>query len=407
MLELLRPDRKQSRQPIWFLADALLAAVFVWITIESLRSDAYVDEFGAVEGWALVLAISPTLLIPLRRLAPATTLAVATALYMVISGFQGDSNAPLAIPFFAYSVGLTRPPRVSGVMVGAAAAAMSACVFYGPGDPVVLSVPVTVMLFGIGWLVAVSIRRNQATAHDMTVRAVAIEAASAEVAERAIRDERSRIARELHDAVGHAVNVIVVHAGAARLSTTDHRTAEALKEIERVGRTALDDLDQMLGLLDRDPTTEAAPLRPTPGLTDIPGLVGELRAVGADVRLHDRCGAMTVGGIEGPASAAAYRIAQEALTNAIKHAAGARVDVTVQCGDGELVVTVEDDGSGTSGARTTSGGRGLPGMSERATRLGGTLSAAPSPAGGFRVHAVLPLRAREWTVASSRARGSR
>ena len=405
MLDSLRPDRRQNRQPVWFLADALLALMFVWITVESLRSDAYVNDYGSVEGWWLLLAISPTLLIPLRRLAPAVTLAVATGLYMVISAFQGDSNAPLAVPFFAYSVGLTRPPRVSGAMVGGAAVLMSTSVFYGPGDPVVLSVPVTLMLFGIGWLVAVSIRRNQATARDMTARAVEIEATSAQVTEQAIRDERSRIARELHDAVGHAVNVIVVHAGAARLATTDDRTAETLREIERVGRSALGDLDQMLGLLDTDPAAEAAPLQPTPGLGDIPRLVDDMRAVGADVHLHDPGGALTAGGIERPVNAAAYRIAQEALTNALKHAGDARIDVTVILRDDELLVTVEDDGRGLS-SMGSSGGRGIPGMTERAARLGGTLTATQGPAGGFRVYATLPLSLDRQNVHAPQIEGS-
>jgi signal transduction histidine kinase len=405
MLDSLRPDRRQNRQRVWFLADALLALMFVWITVESLRSDAYVNDYGSVEGWGLLLAISPTLLIPFRRLAPATSLAVATALYMVISTFQGDSNAPLAIPFFAYSVGLTRPPRVSGAMVGGAAVLMSTSVFYGPGDPVVLSVPVTVMLFGIGWLVAISIRRNQATARDMAARAVEIEATSAHITEQAIRDERSRIARELHDAVGHAVNVIVLHAGAARLATTDDRTAETLRDIERVGRSALGDLDQMLGLLDSAPAFEAAPLQPTPGLADIPRLVDEIRAVGADVRIHDPGGALTAEGIERPVGAAAYRIAQEALTNALKHAGDARIDVTVVSSDDGLSITIEDDGVGVS-PMSSLGGRGIPGMTERASRLGGTLTVTPGPAGGFRVHATLPLSADGPAVRAPQIEGS-
>lgn len=374
---------------MWFLADAALMVLFLWITVESLRSDAYVDEYGTVEGLGLLLAVSPTVLLPLRRLAPATILAVATALYMVTSAFQGDSNAPLAIPFFAYSVGLTRPVPASGAIVGVAAALMSTTVFYGPGDPVPLSVPVMVLLYGIGWLVAVSIRRNQAAARDMAAEAEAVRASTAEVTRRAIADERARIARELHDAVGHAVNVIVMHAGAARLTTRDQRTAETLREIEEVGRSALGDLDQMLGLLEPDSESEAAPLQPTRTAVDIERLIADVRAAGADVHLHDSCETSSDGTIDRHVGAAAYRIVQEALTNALKHAGPTRIDVTLACNERQLIVTVEDQGLG-SAAATGAGGRGLPGMRERATSLGGTLTAGPVSTGGFRVRAVLP-----------------
>lgn len=389
MLDQLLPDRRQNRQPVWFVADAAVTLMFIWITVESLRSSAYVDAYGPIEGLGWLLAISPTLLLLVRRAAPATSLAVATVLYMVASGFQGDSNAPLAIPFFAYSVGLTRPIRVSGAMVGVATAAMSITVFYGPGDPVVLSVPVTAMLFGIGWLVAISIRRNQAAAQIMAAEADTARSEAATAAQRAVADERTRIAHELHDAVGHAVNVIVVQAGAARLATTDERTAETLRNIERVGRAALGDLDHMLGLLDTRPDGEPAPLQPQRGAADIGRLVEETRAAGADVRFHDQCGELIDDTIGRPVGAAAYRIIQEALTNALKHAGPARIDVTISCTDAAISVTVTDDGLGEEGP-VARRGRGIAGMAERAAILGGHLAAGPRAGGGFEVHAEIP-----------------
>lgn len=392
MFDLFRPDRHQNRQPVWFVADAAVTLMFVWITVESLRSTAYVDEYGPIEGLGWLLAISPTLLLLVRRAAPATSLAVATLLYMVASGFQGDSNAPLAIPFFAYSVGLTRPIRISGAMVGVATAAMATTVLYGPGDPVVLSVPVTVMLFGIGWLVAVSIRRNQAAARHMTIEADTARAEAATAAERAVADERARIAHELHDAVGHAVNVIVVQAGAARLATTDQRTAETLRNIERVGRAALGDLDHMLGLLDTRSDDELAPLQPYRGAADIGRLVEEMQAAGADVHLHNQCGDLLDDTLSRPVGTAIYRIVQEALTNALKHAGPARIDVTISCSAAELSVDVTDNGLGAQ-ARTSRGGRGIAGMTERAAILGGHLTAGPRDGGGFHVHATFPRSA--------------
>ena len=285
-LDWLRPDRRQSRDPWWFVADAALALIFVWITVESLRSNAYVDEFGPIEGAGWWLAISPTLLLPLRRIAPATVLFTATALYMIISASEGDTNALLAVPFFTYSVGITRPADASGALVAVSAALLSTVVLYGPGDPEWLILPMTTMLVGVGWLVALSIRHNQLRANRLAVEAMNLRHERDLVAEHAVADERERIARELHDAVGHAVNVMVLHAGAARLATDDPRTAASLREIEDTGRAALTDLDHMLGLLHADVD---APLTPIHGSADIGRLVDEMNAAGADVHLDQRC----------------------------------------------------------------------------------------------------------------------
>jgi signal transduction histidine kinase len=392
-LDWLRPDRRQSRNLGWFAGDAVLTLIFVWITVESLTSTAYVDEFGSVDGIGWWLAISPTLLLPLRRFAPVAVLAAATGLYMLASASQGDTNALLAVPFFTYSVGITRPAHVSGAIVAVSAALLSTVVLYGPGDPEWLALPVTTMLAGSGWLVALSIRHNQIRANRLATEALALRYENDLVAERAVADERVRIARELHDAVGHAVNVMVLHAGAARLATDDPRTIESLREIENTGRAALTDLDHMLGLLHADVD---APLAPIHGSADIGRLVEEMRAAGSDVHLDQRCEVP----IDRRAGIAAYRIVQEALTNAIKHAGPARIDVTMSCTDRELEILVVDDGVGTSGSESI-GGRGIAGMRERTSVLGGRLEAGPGEHGGFRVRALLPLdRAR--TVAPRR-----
>jgi signal transduction histidine kinase len=397
-LDWLRPDRRQSREPWWFVADAVLALMFVWITIESLNSDAYINDFGRVEGAGWWLAISPTLLLPLRRMAPASVLAVATALYMLASTSQGDTNALLAVPFFTYSVGITRPTAGSGAIVTATAVFLSTVVLYGPGDPEWLVLPVTTMLVGCGWLVALSIRHNQLRANRMAMEALALRHEQDRIAERAVADERVRIARELHDAVGHAVNVMVLHAGAARLAADDPRTVESLREIERTGRSALTDLDHMLGLLRSDVD---APLTPIHGSGDIGHLVDEMNAAGSNVHLHQRC-EMPIDRLVG---IAAYRIVQEALTNALKHAGPARVDVTLSCEGRELEILVVDDGVGARGSWTNGGGRGIAGMRERTAVLGGRLDAGPLPSGGFRVRALLPLDRHHPTTTPRRADG--
>lgn len=389
MLEKLKPDRRQDRRLRWFAADALLGVLFVWITVESFRSSAYVTEYGRIEGLDWLLAISPTFLLFVRRLAPLTAMIVATLLYIVASAVLGDSNAPLAVPLFAYSVGMTRPLRVSGWLVGGTAAVMSAAVFFGPGDPAAFSVPVVIVLFGIGWLVAVSIRGNQTRADLLADEAQLLRAQSSLIAERAVADERARIALELHDAVGHAVNVIVMQAGAARLATNDDRTIDTLRNIEQVGRSALSDLDGMLGLL-HDEDDRGAPLEPARKIEDIERLVDGMRASGAEIHLNNQCDSSLDDTMAHRTGAAAYRIVQEALTNSIKHAGKARIDVTISCTDDHLTVEVVDDGLGAAAPQRPGGGRGIAGMTERANVLGGQLVAEPLRGGGFRVNALIP-----------------
>lgn len=207
---------------------------------------------------------------------------------------------------------------------------------------------------------------------------------------RAIQDERDRIARELHDIVTHHVSVIVIQAGAA-LTAMDRRpevARDALAAIDRTGRAALADMRRMLGILGA--ADDAGPVRePMPGLERLGSLVEEVRAAGLAVELA----------VEGPRRAldagvelSAYRIVQEALTNALKHARGSRASVHVRYEAAAVAITVTDEGG--AGQRDLglggSGGHGLVGMRERATVFGGTFDAGPTPT-GFRVSARLPV----------------
>ena len=368
----------------WLITDVAVAALFTWITVSSLRSSAYVDQYGAVEGAGWLLALSPNALLLVRRHAPVTALVAATVLYLLASATQGDSNAPLAVPLFAYSVGLTRPVRVSATIVGIAALALSTSTFYGPGEPDALIIVLWFLLFGLGWAVAVSVRRSQDRTQQLSRAVDDLEASQAQLTAAAIAEERTRIARELHDAVGHAVNVMVLQAGAARLSNRADAAFVALREIENLGRSALTDLDHMLGLLD---DTDAPIRAPAKTSADIATMVHELQTAGADITLHDHC-ETPVGRHVG---AAAYRIAQEALTNALKHAGVAHVEVTLSCTRTELRLLVVDDGRLPTVQGQAVGGRGIAGMTERAKVLGGRLSAGPATGGGFRVEAILPL----------------
>jgi signal transduction histidine kinase len=204
----------------------------------------------------------------------------------------------------------------------------------------------------------------------------------------AVDRERARLARELHDIVGHNVSVMVIQAGAARkvMDSSPDLAREALLAVETGGRTAMAELRQVIGLLTAD--DDGNDLAPRPGLGRLPELTDRVRATGTPVTLT------VAGSFEGlPAGVdlAAYRVVQEALTNAVRHAAGSAVRVTVTGAADELRIDVADTGGTRSGDGTGSG-RGLVGLRERLDLYGGTLTAGPRPTGGYRVVAVVPLR---------------
>jgi signal transduction histidine kinase len=218
-------------------------------------------------------------------------------------------------------------------------------------------------------------------------------AAREEETRRRMGEERLQIAREVHDLVAHAMTAINVQAGvAAHLLERDPSQAyDALRSIKHTSGSALSDLRATLDVL-RDPS-QVAPLGPGAGLEDLEPLAGGLRSAGIAVDLQLDPVADVPAGVQG----AGYRIVQEALTNVARHAQAARVSVSVRRVPGAVAIEVVDDGSArAAGAgNRTRAGNGVRGMVERATALGGTLEAAPAGAGGWRVHARLPLAARE------------
>jgi signal transduction histidine kinase len=206
-------------------------------------------------------------------------------------------------------------------------------------------------------------------------------------AREAVVEERARIARELHDVIAHHVSMIVLQAGAERrvLDGANSSTREVLETVERTGRSALTEMRRLLGMLRGDANE---PLTPQPGLTDVPTLVTQLREAGLRVDLH----------VEGERrelpvglELSAYRIVQEALTNALKHAGEARASVNIRYGSDSLELEIADDGTGAS-TPMSSGGHGLVGMRERVALYGGRLDAGRRPSGGFAVRVLLPIR---------------
>jgi signal transduction histidine kinase len=206
----------------------------------------------------------------------------------------------------------------------------------------------------------------------------------------AVLSERTRIAREMHDAVGHRVSLMVLQAGAIEMAAGDRdRVATLAEQAQAAGRQALDELRQAVGVLrsgEQDSLDDAAPLAPQPGLDDLERLVKECRTAGMAVELHSPA-ALSVDPVT---SRAAYRIVQEALTNAGKHAPGAPVTVTVDRGEQELVVRVRN-GAGGPVDDVPGGGFGLIGLRERVRTLGGRFRTEPRLDGGFEVEAGLPV----------------
>jgi signal transduction histidine kinase len=202
----------------------------------------------------------------------------------------------------------------------------------------------------------------------------------------AVAEERARIARELHDVVGHSVSVMTVQAAGVRrlLEADQDREREALMVVEQTGREALAEMRRLVGVLRRP--EEAPALAPQPSLEHLDKLIEHTRERGLPVELR----------VEGePVELAAgldltaYRFVQEGLTNAIKHANARHAEVLVRYDDGHVELTVSDDGTGDGGG--DSGGHGLVGMRERISVYGGELESGPRPEGGYRLHARLPV----------------
>ncbi|MEW1844796.1 sensor histidine kinase [Nonomuraea angiospora] len=248
-------------------------------------------------------------------------------------------------------------------------------------------VVVAVVLVAV-WGAGRSLRLRRAYLDELKDRAARLERARAADTRAARAEERSRIARELHDVVAHHVSVMTVQAAAARrvLASDPDLAREALSAIEHTGRMAMTEMRNIVGVLRTDARAE---LGPQPGVQDLPALVEQMREAGLPARL-------IVEGEPRPLPAgidlAAYRLAQEGLTNSLRHAgAGAKAVVTVRHDPRELDVRVEDDGLGATGVSGRSG-HGLVGIRERVALYGGILNIGPLPGGGFEVRARFPLK---------------
>jgi signal transduction histidine kinase len=244
----------------------------------------------------------------------------------------------------------------------------------------------TVITFSVAWVVGFALGGRLREADVARRLALQAEQEREEQARIAVAEERARIARELHDVVGHSVSVMTVQAAAVRrlLEPDQDKEREALMVVEQTGREALAEMRRMVGVLRRP--EEAPALAPQPSLEHLDQLLATTREAGLPVELR----------VEGtptelpPAlDTTAYRIVQEALTNAVKHANAHRAEVLVRYGNGTVELVVSDDGRGNGDG--DGGGHGLVGMRERVSVYGGELEAGPQAGGGFRLRATLPV----------------
>jgi signal transduction histidine kinase len=341
------------------------------------------------------LLIPPTVLIFLPLLmrrrypfgAPATVFIYCAA----ISFFEGrlvtfPFGVFLAVLTCAFLMGMLpeRRQSVSGLAIGIGAAAIVTHnnPTQGAGDFAFIAV-----LFTIVWLAGNALGAKLTQARQAEERARRLEREREEQARAAVAEERARIARELHDVVGHAVSVMTVQASGVRrlLRPEQEREREALLVVEQTGREALAEMRRLVGVLRRP--EEAPALAPQPSLQHLDKLVDQVRESGLDVDL-------TVEGKPAklPASVdlAGYRLVQEGLTNTLKHAQADRAEVLVRYGNGEVELVVADDGNGKGGGDGS--GHGLVGLRERIAVVGGQLEAGPRTGGGYEVRARLPMK---------------
>ena len=254
-------------------------------------------------------------------------------------------------------------------------------------DRKLLTLPIAVpLLIGIA-LYGSEVRRQAAT--DVATRQRTREEKQQEAIRLAVEAERSRIARDLHDIVTHNVSVMVVMAGAAR--KTLHRDPEqatgALLEVESAGRAAMTELRQVMGLL-TESAQERHQLAPQPGLDQLEPLVSRIRATGVPIayRVLGEPRSLPPG-----LDLTAYRVVQEALTNTVKHASGASVDILVDYKPTRLGLDIADSGGAPGQSAASGNGRGLIGLRERVAVHGGVVRAGPRAQGGYRVQVEIPL----------------
>ncbi|WP_340380558.1 histidine kinase [Streptomyces sp. SS7] len=349
---------------------------------------------------SLLLMTLGALTLVFRRRAPMTVLAL-TGTLSVVECVTGDPRAPVAMSAVValFTVAATTDRRTTlraGLLT--MTALTSAAMLAGP-LPWYAQENLGILAWtGIGATAGDAVRSRRAVVRAIRERAERAERTREEEARRRVAEERLRIARDLHDVVAHHIALVNVQAGVAAhvMDKRPDQAKEALAHVREASRSALNELRATVGLLRQSGDPEA-PTEPAPGLDRLDELAGTFRNAGLLVEVaradHDTR-------LPAAVDLAAYRVIQEALTNVQKHAgADAKAEVSVVRVGPHLEITVLDDGApGPEEAPAGGGGHGLLGMRERVTALRGTLTTGPRYGGGFRVHAILPVKTRTRTA---------
>ena len=386
------------RPRLWLLRhafEALVVAVAVATQVELLVGSV-TGPVVAVEAAAL-LATVPLLFrrrFPFAAPALVFTGLAGVSLVAPAGVTEGASFAILGLILACWAAGAQREGQqaLAGAALGLAAFAVLVPARRGAGTTLQMGDAevdiVSLLVIGIGLpLGAFALRRREQRAAALEAEAEQLAREREQRARAAVAAERARIARDLHDVIAHSVSVMTVQGGAARLLLEQdaRRARESLLAVEQTGHQAMAEMRRLLGIAHAEPDTPA--LAPQPGLADLETLVEQVRRAGLPVALAvDGAPHAVAPGV----SLAAYRIVQEALTNALKHAGPARAWVTISYQRDALELEIADDGPGVASV-DAGGGHGLVGMHERVGLYGGELAAGPRAEGGFAVRARLPL----------------
>ena len=286
----------------------------------------------------------------------------------------------------AFLLGNLRDGRQAWLGLALVVAAMLIVVHYIPGEQSANLYVFITLRYVAAWIAGYALRARSEQVEEAVVRAARAEHERESAARVAVAEERSRIARELHDIVAHAVSVMVLQVGAVRHKLPDSMSEDrdALKRVERAGRTALAEMRRLLAAM--RPDGDEAELVPQPGLDGLDSLLAEVGRAGLPVELH----------LEGDPyplprglDLSAYRIVQEGLTNVLKHAGASDADVVVRYRPDEVEIEVRDNGNGRTGSDGM--GHGLVGIRERVKIYGGEMRAGTEPDGGFVLSTRLPV----------------
>ncbi|MGA8218010.1 MAG: histidine kinase [Solirubrobacterales bacterium] len=377
---------RRARSVPPFAADALLGcALAVAAELEVLAS----ASFPGADGAAAAAVPAITLALAWRRRAPLAAFAVVYGAYaaQALAGGHAEQSIAVSIALLVSIYSLAAHAgdgriAVAGLPLGQGVAWMALALEggRGPGD-----YAFSVLLGGGAWLGGYAVRSGRMVAMQLEGRVERAEAESAAERERAVAEERARIAREMHDVLAHTMSVVVVQTGAARqlVRAEPGRSEQLLRSTEATGRQALSEMRRLLGLIRADP--EGLGVAPQPGLGDLDELVARARQAGLELQVEIQDGerALPIG-----IDLAAYRIAQEAITNAIKHGEGPAT-LALRYRPGQLEIELRN--AIAEQPRDGGSGHGLIGMRERASLYDGTLEAGPTHSGEFRIYARLPL----------------